>query len=54
MKKSTPNRTFSENQKLPGTKLSGNKLIMGNHPPKNNIEDIELIISMFAYSPKKK
>jgi hypothetical protein len=49
----TPNAIFKLNHKLPGRKVKGVKLIMGNQPPKNNVEAKALINSIFAYSPKK-
>ena len=53
MKKITPKDNFKLNQKLPGNMLKGNKLTIGNQPPKNKIETKALIKSIFAYSPKK-
>jgi hypothetical protein len=42
--------TFRPNQIEPG--INPKKLNGGSHPPKNKIEFIELIINIFAYSPK--
>ena len=41
------------NHKLPGRKVKGKILTIGNQPPKNNIETKALIKSILAYSPKK-
>jgi hypothetical protein len=53
MKKITPSTILRPNQTLPGRKESGNILIKGNQPPKNNVDMKALIKSIFAYSPKK-
>ena len=37
----------------PGIKVNISKLKGGSQPPKNNIVVIELIKTIFAYSPKK-
>ena len=54
MKKTTPIPTLIENQTLPGTKVKGEILKGGSHPPKKRTEDNALISNIFEYSPKKK
>jgi len=53
IKKTTPNAIFKLNHKLPGKEVKKGQSIIGNHPPRNNIETKALIRSMLAYSPKK-
>ena len=38
---------------LPGKEEKGNISIIGNQPPKNNVDTKALIKSILAYSPKK-
>ena len=52
-KKMTPKAIFKLNHTLPGNKVRGNILIIGNQPPKNSTETKALIKSIWAYSPKK-
>jgi len=53
MKKTTPRAIFKLNHKLPGSKVKGKIVMIGNQPPKNNTETKALIKSILAYSPKK-
>lgn len=52
MKRTTKKETFKPNQKNPGIIERNAK--GGSHPPKNKITLNELIINIFAYSPKEK
>jgi hypothetical protein len=52
MKRITKKETFRPNQKKPGRNERISK--GGNHPPKNKMTLNELIINIFAYSPKEK
>ena len=54
IKNITPITILRESQKLPGRTVTGKLCIIGNQPPKNNIDEKALIKSIFAYSPKKK
>ena len=49
----TPRAILRLNHKLPGKRVRGKILTIGNQPPKNNIETKALIKSILAYSPKK-
>ena len=53
IKKTTPIISFKLNHKLLGKLFKKEKLLRGNHPPRNNMETKALIKSIFAYSPKK-
>ena len=53
IKKTTPKQIFRLNQKLPGSRYRGNRLKIGNQPPKNRIDAKELIKSILEYSAKK-